>query len=86
MFSTPSLTKNLLGKPWCKGRNSPGGNECCESEDPEESKCVEGEGDCDSDDGCAGDLVCGSNNCLQYFPWASPSDDCCTKPEISGSL
>ena len=42
------------GKPWCKGRNYPGGKECCESEDPEGSKCTEGQGDCDSDAGCAG--------------------------------
>ena len=74
-----SLTLQIgNGKPWCKGRNFPGGQECCESEDPEGSKCTEGQGDCDSDDGCAGNLVCGSNNCRNYHRDASPYDDCCT--------
>merc|ERR1712106_288246 len=67
------------GKPWCKGRNYSGGKECCESEDPENTKCTEGQGDCDSDAGCAGDLVCGRNNCRQYHSNASSKDDCCTK-------
>ena len=66
------------GKPWCKGRNYPGGSECCESEDPEWDKCTEGQGDCDSDSGCAGNLVCGKNNCRDYHSDASPNDDCCT--------
>ena len=26
---------NGNGKPWCKGRNYPGGKECCEADDPE---------------------------------------------------
>merc|ERR1719312_1499377 len=73
---------NANGKPWCKGRNFPGGQECCESEDPEGAKCTEGQGDCDSDEGCAGDLVCGNNNCRDYWSInsADPRDDCCTKP------
>ena len=75
---------NANGKPWCKGRNYPGGDECCESEDPEGSKCTEGQGDCDSDGGCAGDLVCGTDNCREYHSGASSSDDCCTKPQGSG--
>ena len=38
-----------------------------------------GEGDCDSDDECAGDLVCGLDNCI-YFDSAWPNSfDCCTK-------
>ena len=72
------VEKEGNGKPWCKGRNFSGGQECCESEDPEGSKCTEGQGDCDSDDGCAGNLVCGSNNCRSYHRDASPYDDCCT--------
>merc|ERR1719187_2099869 len=67
------------GKPWCKGRNYPGGRECCESEDPKGTKCTEGQGDCDSDNGCAGDLVCGRNNCREYHRGASSKDDCCTR-------
>ena len=35
--------------------------------------CNENEGDCDFDDHCIGDLICGSNNC------ANSSGDCCTK-------
>ena len=77
-------TTNANGKPWCKGRNYPGGRECCESEDPEGSKCTEGQGDCDSDAGCAGDLVCGRNNCREYHSGASHRDDCCTRPQGSG--
>ena len=69
------------GKPWCKGRYSPGGKECCEADDPEENKCTEGQGDCDSDAGCAGSLVCGRNNCRVYHQDASPKDDCCTQQQ-----
>ena len=38
-----------------------------------------GEGDCDEDEDCAGDLVCGIDNC-QYFDsaWSDPTTDCCT--------
>ena len=38
--------------------------------------CKEGEGDCDDDAECEGDLVCGINNCA----WNSTFDDCCAKP------
>ena len=38
------------------------------------NKCKEKEGDCDSDDQCEGNLICGFNNC-QFDPLA----DCCTK-------
>ena len=37
--------------------------------------CGVAEGDCDDDSDCAGDLVCGDNNC----GWPG-SDDCC-KPK-----
>ena len=43
---------------------------CCSSSNP----CYHGEGDCDSDDECAGNLICGTNNC-----GTGDSDmDCCT--------
>merc|ERR1719270_1669111 len=54
----------------CLGRNFDG-KRCCTPENP----CDEGEGDCDGPgdggqhdghQGCKGDLVCGSNNCLQF--------------------
>ena len=34
----------------------------------------ENEGDCDSDEDCFEDLVCGSNNCQSNFPHDA---DCC---------
>ena len=45
-------------------------NECCTDETP----CNIGEGDCDRDTHCLGDLVCGEGNC----PWGD-NDDCCMK-------
>jgi len=54
------------------------------------TKCGEGEGDCDTDDDCVGDLICGSsrdksNNCKNEFAnsasfWMDKAD-CCTQPE-----
>ena len=53
------------------------------------TKCGEGEGDCDTDDDCVGDLICGSsrdksNNCKNEFAnsasfWMDKAD-CCTQP------
>ena len=37
----------------------------------------EGEGDCDTDHECEGDLVCGTNNCA----WGG-GDDCCRQPQV----
>ena len=48
-------------------------SDCCTEENP----CSEGDGDCDDDDECSGDLVCGSNNCGGH-PFES-HDDCCVK-------
>ena len=46
-------------------------------------------GDCDNDDQCAGDLVCGKDNCFTDFGWPkdllndagnyTSSHDCCAK-------
>jgi len=45
------------------------------------SKCTLGQGDCDSDDDCYGDLVCGIDNC-----GGSESDaDCCMVLQCDGS-
>ena len=42
--------------------------------------CGIGEGDCDSDDHCQGDLVCGVDNCKQFDPNTPRADfDCCMK-------
>merc|ERR1719204_2836360 len=72
----------------CAGRNYPGGRRCCTPEQP----CGEGEGDCDGPGdggqhdghaGCKGDLVCGSNNCLQFGLYYHPKDDCCERPSVT---
>jgi len=49
--------------------------DCCTPGSP----CFEGEGDCDTDDDCSGDLVCGNNNCPQGFParFGKSAPDCC---------
>ena len=45
---------------------------CCTAENP----CGIGEGDCDEYNQCAGDLVCGVDNCGPEFP---SNYDCCSK-------
>ena len=48
--------------------------ECCDANHP----CKEGQGDCDHDSECLGNLVCGNGNCdKSKFP--SNDTDCCTK-------
>ena len=50
--------------------------------------CFENEGDCDSDDECQDDLVCGSNNCPASLGFDSAVDCCCSgtcsDPEYKG--
>jgi len=74
---TPN-TKETQGGPRCRGRNF---NErgCCSFENP----CVEGEGDCEQDNDCNGDLVCGNNNCKAFGSFFHPKDDCCIKPMVT---
>ena len=43
---------------------------CCTSANP----CAIGQGDCDSDAECYGDLKCGSNNCIGF---GDSGADCC---------
>ena len=52
---------------------------CCTKKDP----CYVDEGDCDNDAECAGDLVCGKNNCPETFTVRRGKNrpDCCMKPE-----
>jgi len=50
--------------------------ECCTTE----FQCLEGEGDCDSDDDCAGLLVCGTDNCGTDSPFKD-NWDCCYDTE-----
>ena len=42
---------------------------CCS----DDSRCGLGEGDCDSDSHCAGDLTCGTDNCAAGASYM----DCC---------
>ena len=57
-----------------------GGDDCCS----DELQCDIGEGDCDQDSHCKGDLVCGDNNCqTNSLNFGLPTesfdydDDCC---------
>ena len=49
---------------------------CCKPGEP----CGLYGGDCDKDEDCAGDLVCGDNNCPDFWPDAISSYDCCVPP------
>ena len=53
-----------------------GGDNCCKN-----GNCGLGEGDCDVNSDCRGDLVCGKDNCPQNGLF-DLTDDCCTTPEI----
>merc|ERR1719167_2042500 len=67
-----SWTKCQCGakKEVCDGTGENSGD-CCTDGFP----CKAGEGDCDSDSDCVGDLICGSNNCKgEAF---AADDDCC---------
>merc|ERR1712061_227470 len=64
----------------CSGRNY-NGRRCCTPEQP----CGLGEGDCDGpldggthdgDQGCRGNLRCGSNNCKKFGAYFHEKDDC----------
>ena len=60
----------------CKGSPSTDWN-CCSDAFP----CMLGGGDCDDDSQCAGNLVCGSDNCRRDFSssnsnWMTGADCC----------
>ena len=47
---------------------------CCTPSKP----CDEGEGDCNHDSECTGNLKCGINNCKSYdSAWSKVEFDCC---------
>ena len=48
-------------------------SECCSAQNP----CGSGEGDCDENIECVGNLICGSDNCGSSFP--NQNADCCTE-------
>jgi len=50
-----------------------GGDACCDSKP---GGCLVGEGDCDNDSHCKGDLVCGKDNCGGVTGYDG-TDDCC---------
>ena len=58
-----------------------GSGECC----TESNQCGVGEGDCDEDIDCFGDLKCGNDNCDPYLGF-SDSHDCCFNPNISKKM
>jgi len=60
----------VLGEQDCSG-----GDSCCNSKP---GGCLVEEGDCDYDDHCAGDLVCGEDNCVGVG--FDGTDDCCYQP------
>ena len=57
----------------CTGGSKKEMRECCSVR----ALCELGQGDCDHDNECAGDLVCGINNCGSEFLWSKA--DCCMK-------
>jgi len=59
-------------RPW--GNQCQGGDTCC----TEENQCFEGEGDCDNDSDCRGNLRCGTDNC--FGEGFDDTDDCCMRP------
>ena len=62
------LLDNFTGCDWTGETYS-----CCSSSHP----CGMFEGDCDGDDECADNLVCGTDNCFNSF---SSAADCCIEP------
>jgi len=72
---TPTSGKRCQGRNFDKGR-------CCTSGSP----CIEGEGDCEVDNECTGNLVCGNNNCKSFGSFFHEKDDCCIKPEVTKTV
>ena len=66
------ISQKLIGNPKCDIKTTKTyDRECCSVENP----CGLGQGDCDKDDECSGDLVCGRDNCgVEY---KSATADCC---------
>ena len=73
-FSLQQSAENFVAR--CQGRLVDR-RKCC----TRDLACDEGEGDCEVDDECSGDLVCGHNNCKQFGDMFHPQDDCCEKPK-----
>ena len=77
----------VCGKDNCQrfAPNVASGKDCCRDAELydwvycENNLCNYGEGDCDSDDECSGNLVCGTDNCKTMHPYLAtdPNKDCC---------
>ena len=63
----------MLAMDRCRGKFA--GEECC----TDLNKCEEGEGNCKTDEGCLGNLVCGNFNC-DYSIGFKNDYACCRKP------
>jgi hypothetical protein len=55
----------------CSGGTQDQVGSCCTATKP----CEVNQGDCDDDEQCKGNLVCGENNCEPKFTWTDA--DCC---------
>ena len=70
--AAPTACQNLPTPPnGCNAEN----NGCCKHS----NQCLEGQGDCDENDDCLGNLLCGHNNCDKKLGFSS-SSDCCYDP------
>ena len=72
-YNSLLILDSFSGCDWTGGSTYEGKYDCCSSS----HQCGVSEGDCDNDDECFGNLLCGSNNCFPPFP---PSVDCCYDP------
>ena len=73
IFLSDSLNEAIKAlEPKCDSSKSD--YDCCKTSDP----CGVGEGDCDIDADCEGDLVCAKDNCINLdSSWADSDFDCC---------
>jgi len=67
-----AIADGCSGLKTCTLSNGYTTGDCCSSD----NLCDLDEGDCDADDDCDGDYICGTNNCESPFP---ATHDCCTR-------
>ena len=77
------LYYQIATNPKCNPKTWASYSKICCTDDANEP-CGLGEGDCDTDEECAGDLVCGTNNCLPMGSGLKTRSDCCELPVIKG--